>query len=49
MEQKTFKSSYEAPCLDVELIEVEDILCMSGAGGQNEPFDELDNEYNFAW
>ena len=47
MKHKTLKSSYEAPTVEVQNVLVEGILCYSFATGQNEPFDDLENDYEF--
>ena len=47
MKHKTLKPSYEAPTMDVQLFEVEGVLCMSSGNGKNEGYEELDQEYSF--
>ena len=47
MKHKTLKSSYEAPTVEVQNFLVEGILCYSIVTGQNEPFDDLEGDYNF--
>lgn len=48
MNKHELKPLYESPWLKVVSIDMEGILCMSEGSGENESYEELEDEYEFA-